>query len=130
MDSPGIIQIVLYLALLTALTPLIGGYMARVFSGERTFAARVLGPVERALYRVCGVDPSHEQHWTGYAAALLAFNLLGVLLLYAILRLQAWLPLNPAAMSAVTPDLAFNTAVSFTTNTNWQSYSGEAALRA
>ena len=119
MDSSGIIQIVLYLVLLTALTPLIGGYMARVFSGERTFAARVLGPVERALYRVCGVDPSREQHWTGYAAALLAFNLLGVLLLYAILRLQAWLPLNPAAMSAVTPDLAFNTAVSFTTNTNW-----------
>jgi K+-transporting ATPase ATPase A chain len=128
MDSSGLIQIALYLVLLTALTPVTGEYMARVFSGERTVATRLLGPVEHSLYRICGVDPSREQHWTGYAAALLAFNLLGVLLLYAILRLQAWLPLNPAAMTAMTPDLAFNTAVSFTTNTNWQSYSGEAAL--
>jgi K+-transporting ATPase ATPase A chain len=128
MDSSGLIQIVLYLVLLTALTPIIGEYMARVFSGGKTVAATVLGPLERGIYRVCGVDPAREQHWTGYAASLLAFNLLGVLLLYAILRLQAFLPLNPAEMTAMTPDLAFNTAVSFTTNTNWQSYSGEAAL--
>mgnify|MGYP002713616599 CR=1 FL=1 len=128
MDSSGLIQIVLYLVLLTALTPPLGEYMARVFSGGKTAASAVLGPLERGIYRVCGVDPAREQHWTGYAASLLAFNLLGVLLLYAILRLQAFLPLNPAAMTAMTPDLAFNTAVSFTTNTNWQSYSGEAAL--
>jgi K+-transporting ATPase ATPase A chain len=128
MDSSGLIQIVLYLVLLTALTPILGEYMARVFSGGKTVAATVIGPLERGIYRVCGVDPAGEQHWTGYAASLLAFNLLGVLLLYAILRLQAFLPLNPAGMTAMTPDLAFNTAVSFTTNTNWQSYSGEAAL--
>jgi K+-transporting ATPase ATPase A chain len=128
MDSSGLIQIVLYLALLTALTPIPGEYMARVFSGGKTAASAVIGPLERWIYRVCGVDPAREQHWTGYAASLLAFNLLGVLLLYAILRLQAFLPLNPAGMAAMTPDLAFNTAVSFTTNTNWQSYSGEAAL--
>ncbi len=128
MDSSGLIQIVLYLVLLTALTPIIGEYMARVFSGGKTVAPTVIGPLERGIYRVCGVDPAREQHWTGYAASLLAFNLLGVLLLYAILRLQAFLPLNPAGMTAMTPDLAFNTAVSFTTNTNWQSYSGEAAL--
>ena len=129
MDFSGLIQIVLYLVLLdSADSAMLGEYMARVFSGEKTVASTVLGPLERGIYRVCGVDPAREQHWTGYAAALLAFNLLGVLLLYAILRLQAFLPLNPAAMTAMTPDLAFNTAVSFTTNTNWQSYSGEAAL--
>src|SRR5688572_9231095 len=128
MDSSGLIQIVLYLILLTVLTPIIGEYMARVFSGGKTVASRVIGPLERGIYRVCGVDPAREQHWTGYAASLLAFNLLGVLLLYALLRLQAFLPLNPAGMTAMTPDLAFNTAVSFTTNTNWQAYSGEAAL--
>ena len=95
MDFSGLIQIILYLTLLTALTPMLGEYMARVFSGEKILATRLLGPVERGLHRICGVDPSREQHWTGYAAALLAFNLAGVLLLYAILRLQAWLPLNP-----------------------------------
>ncbi|EWY42438.1 ATPase [Skermanella stibiiresistens SB22] len=128
MDSAGLLQIALYLVILTALTPVLGGYMARVFGAGPAPLDRVLGPVERGLYRLCGVDPAREQHWTHYAASLLAFNLLGLLALYGLLRLQHGLPLNPADMSAVAPDLAFNTAVSFTTNTNWQAYSGEAAL--
>lgn len=128
MDSAGFLQIALYLVILTAATPILGGYMARVFGDGPAPFDRALGPVERTLYRLCGVDPRAEQHWTGYAASLLAFNLLGLLLLYALLRLQDWLPLNPQGMAGMDADLAFNTAVSFTTNTNWQAYGGEAAL--
>ncbi|PWC36485.1 potassium-transporting ATPase subunit KdpA [Azospirillum sp. TSO35-2] len=128
MDAAGILQITLYCAVIVALTPLIGGMMARIFSGERVLLTRLLGPVERGVYRLCGVSPDQEQHWTRYAAAMLAVNLLGVLLLYGLLRLQGVLPLNPAHMAAVAPDLAFNTAVSFVTNTNWQAYGGESTL--
>ena len=124
MNADGILQILIYLALLTALTPLFGGYMARVFEGKSTFLARV----ERPLYRLCGIDDSREQHWTGYALSLLAFNLAGFLLLYGIQRLQGWLPLNPADMAAASPDGAFSAAVSFMTNTNWQSYGGETTM--
>lgn len=128
MDAAGILQIIVFLAVLTALTPVLGGHMARVFSGDRTVLSPVLAPVERGLYRLCGIRAGQEQHWTGYALSLLAFNLLGFLLLYAILRAQAWLPLNPAGLPAVPSDLAFNTAVSFMTNTNWQAYGGETTL--
>ncbi len=124
MDATGILQILVYLALVAALTPLVGGYLARIFDGR----ARWLGWIERPIYRLCGVSPEREQHWSAYAASLLAFNLAGALLLYGLLRLQAWLPLNPEGMAAVAPPLAFNTAVSFVTNTNWQAYGGETAL--
>jgi potassium-transporting ATPase potassium-binding subunit len=128
MTADGILQILFYLGLLMVVTPLLGGYMARVFEGERTLLSPVLAPVERGLYRMAGIAPVQEQHWTGYTAALLAFNLLGLLLLYLILRIQTWLPLNPAELGPLSPDLAFNTAVSFTTNTNWQAYGGETTL--
>ncbi|KAA0569921.1 potassium-transporting ATPase subunit KdpA [Azospirillum sp. Sh1] len=128
MNTADILQIIVFCALLIALTPVAGGYMARVFSGERVLLDRVLGPVERGIYRLCGIRPDQEQHWTAYALAMLAFNLLGFLLLYALLRAQGWLPLNPAGMAPVPPDLAFNTAVSFMTNTNWQAYGGESTL--
>lgn len=128
MSVPGLVQIVVFLALLLALTKPLGGYMARVFTGERTFVSPALGPIERGIYRICGVDETKEQRWTVYAAALLLFNLVGFLMTYSILRLQHLLPLNPQGFDPVKPDLAFNTAVSFTTNTNWQSYSGESTM--
>ncbi|WP_029007443.1 potassium-transporting ATPase subunit KdpA [Azospirillum halopraeferens] len=128
MNAADILQIIIFCGLVAALTPVVGGYMARVFSGERVPLDRILGPVERAIYRICGIRADREQHWTAYALALLAVNLAGMLALYALLRLQAWLPLNPAGQGPVAPDLAFNTAVSFTTNTNWQAYGGESTL--
>ena len=124
----GWVQIALYLALVAALARPLGGYLTRLFAGERTLLAPALAPVEHGLYRAAGIDPAREQGWVGYALAMLAFNLCGVLLLYALQRLQHLLPLNPQAMGAVSPDLAFNTAVSFVTNTNWQSYGGESTL--
>lgn len=117
----------LSLAVLVAIKPL-GLYMARVFSGERTFLSPVLGRLERELYRVSGVNPEKEQSWLGYTLAMLAFSLAGLLTLYAMLRLQAYLPLNPQGFPGVPADLAFNTAVSFVTNTNWQNYAGETTM--
>ncbi len=117
----------LFLAVLVAIKPL-GLYMARVFAGERTFLSPVLAPVEAGLYRMAGVQRDKEQGWLAYTLAMLAFSLAGFLALYAILRLQAYLPLNPQGFAAVAPDLAFNTAVSFVTNTNWQNYGGETTL--
>ena len=128
MTINGWLQIAIYFAVLTALVVPLGRYMARVFEGERTFLSPVLRPVEVAFYRVSGVDERREQHWITYTVAMLLFNAAGFVLLYALLRLQNVLPLNPADMSAVAPDLAFNTAVSFTTNTNWQNYGGESTL--
>jgi K+-transporting ATPase ATPase A chain len=128
MSSEGLLQIVLYLVVLTALVPPLGAFMAAVFEGRMTWLTPVVGPVERGLYRAAGADPATEQHWTRYALALLVFNLAGLLAVYAIQRLQGVLPLNPAGLPAVPPDLAFNTAVSFATNTNWQSYGGESTL--
>jgi K+-transporting ATPase ATPase A chain len=128
MTTIGWLQIsLLFLAVLLAIKPL-GLYMARVFSGERTFLSPVLAPVEGGFYRVSGVDPNKEQSWLGYTLAMLAFSLAGFLALYATLRLQAHLPLNPQDFPAVPSDLAFNTAVSFVTNTNWQNYAGETTL--
>jgi K+-transporting ATPase ATPase A chain len=124
-----ILQFILYGVLLALLAWPLGLYMARVFSDERTWLTPVLAPVERALYGLAGVgrDPA-GQHWTRYALAVLAFNLVGWLFLYAVLRLQHVLPWNPEGMAPMAPDLAFNTAVSFVTNTNWQAYGGEATL--
>jgi potassium-transporting ATPase potassium-binding subunit len=124
----GWVQIVLYCAIVLALVKPLGWYMTRVFSGERTFLAPVLRPIEAALYRVAGVDPAREQHWLAYTVAMLFFHVGGFVILYALMRLQAFLPFNPAEQSAVPADLAFNTAVSFTTNTNWQNYGGESTL--
>ncbi|MBB4001378.1 potassium-transporting ATPase subunit KdpA [Aurantimonas endophytica] len=127
--SSDIIQFALYGALLTALAWPLGIYMAKVFSEERTFLTPVLQPVERLLLGVAGVDRNNAgQHWTRYALAALAFNLAGWVLLYAILRLQHLLPWNPEGMPPLSPDLAFNTAVSFVTNTNWQAYGGETTM--
>ena len=123
-----LLQILIYFAIIVACTPLLGGYMARVFAGERTLLSPVLIPLERAIYGACGIDPDKEQHWTRYALALLATNAVGWVILYAILRLQHLLPWNPQDMPPMAPDLAFNTAVSFVTNTNWQAYGGETTL--
>ena len=128
MTLNGWIQIALYSAIVLALVKPLGSYMTRVFTGERTLLSPVLGPIERGLYRVSGIDDRQEQHWLAYTGAVILFHVLGFAVLYAILRLQAVLPLNPADQSAVAPDLAFNTSTSFITNTNWQSYGGETTL--
>ncbi len=128
MTVAGWLQIAVFLLLIVALTPPFGRYMFRVFEGERQPLPRVFGPFERLLYRLSGVDPKKEQTWQGYAAALLIFSAFGVLVTYAIERWQHWLPLNPQKFAAVAPELAFNTAASFTTNTNWQSYTGESTM--
>jgi K+-transporting ATPase ATPase A chain len=122
------LQIALYVAVLIALTKPMGAYMAKVFQGERTWMHRPLRPLETAIYRLCGIDETAEQHWTRYAGALLAFSVVGILLTYLILRIQQWLPLNPAGLGNVGSHLAFNTAVSFGTNTNWQSYTPETTM--
>jgi K+-transporting ATPase ATPase A chain len=128
MTVNGWIQILLFAALVVAVTRPVGGFMTRVFSGEPTLLAPVLGPVERGLYRLAGVDEKAEQHWVTYAVSMLLFSVVGLLLLYAMQRLQGVLPFNPAGMTAVPADLAFNTAASFTTNTNWQNYGGESTM--
>ena len=128
MTINGWIQIALYCAIVIALVKPLGLYMTRVFSGERTFLSPVLRPVERGLYAAAGIDERHEQHWLSYLVAMIFLHVGGFLLLYAILRLQGALPFNPAGQSAVAPDLSFNTAVSFITNTNWQNYGGESTL--
>jgi len=124
----GWIQILVFCAIVLALVKPLGGYMTRVFNGERTVLSPALAPIERGLYALAGTHEREEQHWSGYAVALLLFNLAGLLLLYGLQRFQGLLPLNPDGMSTVAPDLAFNTAVSFVTNTNWQGYGGESTL--
>jgi potassium-transporting ATPase potassium-binding subunit len=124
----GWIQIALFSAIVMALTRPLGGYMTRVFAGERTFLWPVLRPVERAVYWCCGVDEKEEQHWLTYAVAILFFSVAGFVTLYALQRLQWYLPFNPQGQTGVAPDLAFNTSVSFITNTNWQAYSGETTM--
>jgi K+-transporting ATPase ATPase A chain len=123
-----LLQIVVYFGLLIVLTPLLGGYMARVFTGERTFLSPVLRPVESIVYRLAGVKADEEQGWRAYAVALIAFNVLGFLTVFGLQLAQGALPLNPAGLASVEPALAFNTATSFMTNTNWQSYAGETTL--
>ena len=124
----GWIQILLFCAVVAALVVPLGAYMTRVFNGERTLLSPVLRPVEAGLYWLGGVDETREQHWITYTVAMLFFHVGGLLILYALMRLQAGLPFNPAEQSAVAPDLSFNTAVSFITNTNWQNYGGESTL--
>jgi potassium-transporting ATPase potassium-binding subunit len=124
----GWIQIILYCAIVVALVKPLGWYMTRVFNGERTFLSPVLRPVEAGLYWVGGVDEKREQHWLTYTVAMLLFHVGGFLIIYAVMRLQAVLPFNPAEQSAVAEDLSFNTAISFITNTNWQNYGGESTL--
>lgn len=128
MTLNGFLQLAVYLLLLLAMTKPLGVYMAKVFSGEKILMSRVLGPVERLIYRLCRVDPEHEQRWTTYTAAMLMFSVVSLLVLYALQRLQYYLPFNPQQFAGVKADLAFNTAVSFTTNTNWQAYSGESTM--
>ncbi len=128
MTLNGWLQILLFCGIVIVLVKPLGGYMTRVFAGERTYLSIAFGPVERGLYRLAGTSEREEQHWTSYAFSLLMFNLLGVAVLYALQRLQAVLPYNPAGMAAVPTDLSFNTAVSFVTNTNWQNYGGESTM--
>jgi K+-transporting ATPase ATPase A chain len=128
MTANGWLQIALYVGVLLLCVKPLGLYMARVFNGERTFLDPVLRPVERLIYAVSRVDPRQEQHWTTYTAAMLLFSLASFVLLYALQRLQHVLPLNPQGFDPPSPDSAFNTAVSFTSNTNWQSYAGESTM--
>jgi potassium-transporting ATPase potassium-binding subunit len=128
MTLAGWSQIVLALALVVACAIPFSAFVTRVFSGERTFLTPVVGPIERGFYRLAGVDPTREQDWYGYAIAMVFFSIAGFLSLYALQRLQNFLPLNPRGFDAVAPDLAFNTSASFITNTNWQNYSGETTM--
>ncbi len=128
MTLNGWLQILIFIGILLLLVKPLGGYMTRVFSGERTLLSYVLRPVERGLYRLAGTDEREDQHWTTYSVSLLLFSLAGFIVLYALQRLQAGLPYNPASMTAVGPELSFNTATSFVTNTNWQNYGGESTM--
>ncbi|WEK51669.1 MAG: potassium-transporting ATPase subunit KdpA [Candidatus Kaistia colombiensis] len=128
MTVNGWIQILLFCGIIIALVKPLGGYMTRVFNGERTILSILFGPLERGLYKLAGTSDREEQHWTTYAGAMLLFNLAGFLLLYLLQRVQGSLPYNPAGMGAVPPELAFNTAASFVANTNWQNYAGESTM--
>ena len=128
MTLNGWLQIAVFCAIVIALTKPFGGYMTRVFAGDRTFLSPVLRPLERAIYWICGVDEKTEQHWTIYAAAVLFFSFAGFLALYALQRLQNVLPFNPQGMDAISPDSSLNTSISFVTNTNWQSYVPETTM--
>src|SRR5215471_2422027 len=128
MTINGWIQIAIFSLLVIAVTRPFGGYMARVFSGERTFLSPVLRPLERLIYAISGVREDEDQHWTIYAVAMLAFSFVGFLTLYLLQRLQYYLPFNPQHFSAVSEHSAFNTSVSFVTNTNWQSYTPETTM--
>jgi potassium-transporting ATPase potassium-binding subunit len=128
MTVNGWFQILLYFLLVIAVTIPMGAYMYRVFERRRTWLDPVLRPVERGIYAACGIDEHREQRWTGYAVSVLLFSVVGLVFTYLILRIQHQLPLNPEGFPAVPDDLSFNTAVSFTTNTNWQAYSGESTM--
>lgn len=128
MTINGWIQILIFCGIIIALVKPLGSYMTRVFTGERTFLSPVLVPIERGLFRLAGTSEREEQHWTSYTAAMLLFNLAGFLLLYFLQRAQGSLPFNPMGMANVPADLAFNTATSFVTNTNWQNYGGESTM--
>ena len=128
MTALGWLQAIVFFGLVLALTRPLGAYMARVFAGERTWLTPVMGPVEGLIFRACGVHPEREMTAAGYLFATLAFSIVGLLYLYVLLRTQKWLPLNPQAFDNLSPDNAWNVAVSFTTNTNWQFYSGESTM--
>jgi K+-transporting ATPase ATPase A chain len=128
MTGIGIAKIAVFLGLIIALTPLLGGYMKRVFAGEKTLLDPILKPLESGIYRVCGVDAKKDQSWIEWTIVMLVVNAASLVILYGMQRLQKWLPLNPNGFGAVSPDSSWNTAVSFTTNTNWQGYSGESTM--
>jgi potassium-transporting ATPase potassium-binding subunit len=128
MTAPSALLSLVFLGLILIAVKPVGWYMAEVLQGAPVWPLRVCAPLERALYRVARVDPSHEMSWQRYALALLVFNTLGALFTYLLQRVQAWLPLNPEHLAAVSPDSSFNTAISFVTNTNWQGYSGESTM--
>ena len=128
MSANGYFQLALYLGVLLALAKPLGTYMARIYDGRPAILNTLGAPLERLIYRICGVDPAKEMRWTQYAFAMLAFNLLGGLVVYGLQRLQVYLPLNPQAFSGVSADSSFNTATSFITNTNWQGYGGESTM--
>ncbi|MGP8266039.1 MAG: potassium-transporting ATPase subunit KdpA, partial [Beijerinckiaceae bacterium] len=128
MTLNGWIQIALFSVIVTLLVKPFGGYMTHVFTGERTFLSPVLRPLERGIYRLCGVDEGQDQHWVTYAVAMLLFSVAGFVTLYALQRLQGILPFNPQGQTPVEESLAFNTSVSFITNTNWQSYVPETTM--
>ena len=121
-------QIIVFCFAIVLLTKPLGGFMTRVFTGERTFLSPVLRPLERGFYKLAGIDENQEQHWLSYTFSLMLFHILGFIILYALMRLQGVLPFNPAGQSAVEEGLAFNTAASFITNTNWQAYGGESTM--
>ena len=128
MTWSGIFQILLYLVVLTLMTKPLGIFMTKVYTGERTFLSPVFSPVESLVYKLCRVDPEVEMNWKQYGIAMLAFSFVSTLAVYAVQRLQYFLPLNPQGLAAPSEHLSFNTAVSFATNTNWQSYGGETTL--
>jgi K+-transporting ATPase ATPase A chain len=128
MTAIGWLQAIIFFLLVLAVTKPLGTYMARVFQGERTWLTPIFAPLEKLIYRLCGVREDEEMTWYAYALSMLAFSLVGLAYLYVLLRTQKWLPFNPQHIDNMTPDLAWNTAVSFTTNTNWQFYSGETAM--
>lgn len=128
MSANGYLQLAFYVVVLIALAKPLGAYMARIYESQPAWINQAGAPFERLIYRVCGVDASKEMGWVEYAIAMLIFNLLGGLAVYGLQRLQVHLPLNPAALGAVSPDSSFNTAVSFMTNTNWQGYGGESTM--
>jgi K+-transporting ATPase ATPase A chain len=128
MTAIGWAQILIYCAIIIAITPILGAYMTCVFNGDRTFLSPVLRPVEVLIYKMAGVDERHEQHAVTYTVGMLLFHVGGFLILYILMRVQGFLPFNPAEQTAVAPDLSFNTAISFITNTNWQNYGGESTM--
>ena len=128
MSMFGVLQALLFLLCITLLTKPVGLYLFAVYESEAPPLASTLGRLEQLLYRLCGVDPKQQQRWSNYAQSVLLFGLFGIIASFVILRLQQLLPLNPQHMQSVSSDLAFNTAVSFATNTNWQSYAGESTL--
>jgi potassium-transporting ATPase potassium-binding subunit len=128
MTAIGWAQILIYCAIIIAITPILGAYMTRVFNGARTFLSPVLRPVEVLVYKMAGVDERQEQHAVTYTVGMLLFHVGGFLILYVLMRVQGFLPFNPAEQTAVAPDLSFNTAISFITNTNWQNYGGESTM--
>ena len=128
MNSHAWINLAIYLVVLLLTVKPLGGYIAKVMDGTPNLASRIGGPVERLVYRLCGVRADVEMGWLAYALAIILFNAIGIVVVYAIQRLQAWLPLNPASMANVSPDSSFNTALSFVTNTNWQGYVGEGTM--
>lgn len=128
MTANGLLQLAIYLGILLACVKPLGFYMAKVYSGATTILDRIIEPLERLLYRLCGIDRTAEMTWRQYSVAVMSFSLMSFLAVYALQRTQGWLPLNPESLPAVSPDSSFNTAVSFTTNTNWQGYGGETTM--